>query len=54
MALGALFLGETWQIIALPIGIAYGVGAVWLGVLIAGDAIDRRGPELLAAITPRD
>ncbi|MBB5871114.1 ABC-2 type transport system permease protein [Allocatelliglobosispora scoriae] len=54
MALGAALLGETWQIIALPVGIVYGIVAAWLGMIIAGDAIDRRGPELLAAVTPRD
>lgn len=54
MALGAAFLGETWQIVALPVGAVYGLIAAWLGMIIAGDAIDRRGPELLAAITPRD
>nr|WP_084557113.1 ABC transporter permease [Hamadaea tsunoensis] len=52
--LGALVLGEIWRWIALPVGLAYGLGAVLLGIQIAGDAADRRGPELLAAVTPRD
>ena len=54
MAVGSAVLGDIWPIIALPIGIAYGVTAAWLGMIIAGDAIDRRGPELLSAVTPRD
>lgn len=34
-------------------GLSYGATAVWLGTLIAGDVLDRRGPEVLAAVTPR-
>ncbi|GAA1786219.1 hypothetical protein GCM10009682_05380 [Luedemannella flava] len=45
--------GLTRGIVVLVVGVAYGVTAAWLGTLIAGDALDRRGPELLAAVTPR-
>jgi ABC-2 type transport system permease protein len=54
LALGALLIPHVWVWLSLPVGLAYGAGAVWLGVVIGGDAIDRRGPELLAAIMPRD
>jgi ABC-2 type transport system permease protein len=55
IVLAALFLSGTavgpWLL--LVGGIAYGGAAAWLGTIIAGDLIDRRGPELLAAVTPR-
>jgi ABC-2 type transport system permease protein len=54
MALGAVALGDTWRVLALPIGLGYGVVAILIGTVVAGDLIDRRGPELLAAVTPRD
>lgn len=54
LALGALLVPGLWAWLSLPVGLAYGAGAVWLGIVIGGDAIDRRGPELLAAIMPRD
>ncbi len=48
----AFLLGDWWRLVGLPIGLAYGVGAAWLGCYIAGDHLDRRMPELLAAVTP--
>lgn len=39
--------------VVLAVGVAYGLGAGWLGTLIAGDILDRRGPEILAAVTPK-
>ncbi|SNT46172.1 ABC-2 type transport system permease protein [Asanoa hainanensis] len=53
MLLGALFAGDVWLWLALPIGLVYGVGAAWLGSVIVGDVLDRRMPELLLTITPR-
>jgi len=53
LVVAAAIAGDVWTWLALPIGLAYGIGAAWLGVIIGGDAIDRRGPELLAAVTPR-
>lgn len=50
---GVVLLGDAWNVVALPIGVGYGVGAVLLGCYIAGDAIDHRAPELLQAVTPR-
>jgi ABC-2 type transport system permease protein len=43
--------GGHW--IVLGIGVVYGSAAAWLGTVLAGDILDRRGPELLAAVTPR-
>jgi ABC-2 type transport system permease protein len=53
MVLATALLGDIWLLLALPIGIAYGIGAAALGIYIAGDLLDRRQPELLQAITPR-
>jgi ABC-2 type transport system permease protein len=39
--------------IVLGIGLGYGLGAAWLGTYIAGDVLERRGPEILIAVTPR-
>ncbi|GAA1609597.1 ABC transporter permease [Catellatospora bangladeshensis] len=49
-----LFGGAVGAALALPAGLAYAVAAVWLGVVTAGDVLDHRQPELLAAITPRN
>ena len=43
--------GGAW--VLLLIGIAYGVVAALLGTYIAGDLLERRGPEVLVAVTPR-
>ncbi|WP_089154890.1 ABC transporter permease [Micromonospora sp. NBS 11-29] len=48
----AALLGDVWLWLALPAGLAYGAGAALLGAYLAGDALDRRQPELLAAVTP--
>lgn len=50
----AVYLGaEGWPAVALPVGLAYGGAAVWLGSYLAGDLLERRAPEVLAAVTPR-
>lgn len=54
MLLLVIFAGSVAATLALPLGLAYCVGAIWLGLITAGDVLDRRQPELLAAITPRD
>jgi ABC-2 type transport system permease protein len=47
-------VGEApvWLWLAAPVGLAYGVGAAWLGTYMAGDMLDRQMPELLQAVTP--
>ena len=41
----------TW--LTLLVGTAWGLGAVLIGTYILGDAVDRRGPEILADVSPR-
>ena len=51
----AFLLGSSaagaWLVLA--IGLAYGTAAALLGTYIAGDVLERRGPEVLVAVTPR-
>lgn len=49
----ASLLGDAWPWVAVPVGVGYGVAAVVLGSYLAGDHLDRRAPEVLAAVTPR-
>ncbi|MGC5032427.1 ABC transporter permease [Micromonospora sp. DT229] len=51
--IAAALLGDAWLWLGLPLGILYGVGVALLGSYLAGDALDRRQPELLSAVTPR-
>lgn len=53
MVVAAALLGDAWLWLALPLGLAYGLGAALLGTYLAGDLLDRRAPELLTAVTPR-
>jgi ABC-2 type transport system permease protein len=48
----AALLGDAWPWVALPVGAGYGFAAAALGCYLAGDVLDRRAPELLAAVTP--
>jgi ABC-2 type transport system permease protein len=48
----ALALHDVWLWIGLPVGVAYAAAAYLVGCGIAGDLLDRRGPELLVAVTP--
>jgi ABC-2 type transport system permease protein len=49
----AALLGAAWSAVAVPVGLGYGLAAAALGCYLAGDLLDRRAPELLAAVTPR-
>jgi ABC-2 type transport system permease protein len=55
VAVAAFLAGRSaamsWGVLVL--GLGYGLGAALLGTYIAGDALDRRGPEILAAVTPK-
>jgi ABC-2 type transport system permease protein len=54
VTIASLFLtSPTGVWLVLVIGIGYGVVAALLGTYLAGDVLERRGPELLVAITPR-
>jgi ABC-2 type transport system permease protein len=48
----ALVLGDVWLWIGFPAGLAYGAAAYLIGSTAAGDLLDKRTPELLAAVTP--
>jgi ABC-2 type transport system permease protein len=48
-----LILTMMWPWLGLPVGLFYGLGAYLLGAYLAGTMLDRRMPELLAAVTPR-
>jgi ABC-2 type transport system permease protein len=52
-AFAAALLGDAWTALALPVGLAFGVGSATLACYIAGDVLDHRAPDLLQAVTPR-
>jgi ABC-2 type transport system permease protein len=52
VVIAAVLLPDAGWVV-LAIGLVYGGVATWLGTVIAGDVLDRRGPEILAAVTPR-
>jgi ABC-2 type transport system permease protein len=43
--------GASWLV--APLGIGWGLAAVLIATAVIGRALDRRGPELLVAVTPR-
>jgi ABC-2 type transport system permease protein len=47
----ALLLPSALSWIALPLGVAWGLGAVLVATYIVGDVLDRRGPEILAEVS---
>jgi ABC-2 type transport system permease protein len=48
----AYLLGDAWIWLGLPAGLAYGALAYLAGSRVAGAVLDRRMPELLAAVGP--
>jgi ABC-2 type transport system permease protein len=48
----ALALNPVWLWIGLPVGLAYGAAAYLIGSGVAADMLDKRMPEVLAAVTP--
>jgi ABC-2 type transport system permease protein len=51
LQVAAYFLGPVWYWIGLPVGAAYGAAAYLIGSGIAGDLLDKRMPEVLAAVS---
>jgi ABC-2 type transport system permease protein len=52
LQVASYLLPEIWQWAGLPVGLVYGGVAYFVGARVAGDLLDRRMPELLAAVTP--
>ncbi len=52
LQLAAYLLGDVWLWIGLPVGVVYGAVACFVSARLTGDLLDRRMPELLAAVTP--
>jgi ABC-2 type transport system permease protein len=48
--IAALLLPVALTWIVLPLGAAWGLGAVLIATYVIGDVLDRRGPELLAEV----
>ncbi|MEU4691962.1 ABC transporter permease [Actinoplanes sp. NPDC023714] len=53
LVVAAYLLGPVWTWLGLFLGAAYGVLAYLIGAHLAGTMLDRRTPELLAAVTTR-
>ncbi|BBH65354.1 hypothetical protein ACTI_20390 [Actinoplanes sp. OR16] len=53
LVMAAYLLGPVWTWLGLFLGAAYGLAAYLLGAHLAGALLDRRTPELLAAVTTR-
>jgi ABC-2 type transport system permease protein len=52
LQLAAFLVPDLWRWIGLPAGVLYGGAAYLVGARLAGGMLDRRMPELLAAVTP--
>jgi ABC-2 type transport system permease protein len=53
LTVAAYVLGAAWPWVGLPAGVAWGLGGYLSGLHVGGRLLDRRMPELLAAVTPR-
>jgi ABC-2 type transport system permease protein len=52
LQVAAYLWDEAWLWLGLPVGLAYGGLAYLAGSRLGGDLLDRRMPEVLAAVTP--
>ena len=52
LQVAAYLLDDLWLWIGLPVGVGYGAAAYLIGSRLGGDLLDRRMPEVLAAVTP--
>lgn len=52
LQLAAYLVEDVWRWIGLPVGIGYAALAYLIGSRLGGDLLDRRMPEVLAAVTP--
>ncbi|MEU4419154.1 ABC transporter permease [Actinoplanes sp. NPDC024001] len=53
VVLAGYLLGPAWLWLGLPAGLAYGLAAYLVGAHLAGGLLDRRMPEVLAAVSAR-
>jgi ABC-2 type transport system permease protein len=53
LVLAVFMPGPVAGLVVLAAGVAWGVAGLLIGTSVAGDILDRRGPEILAAVTPR-
>lgn len=47
------FFAPAWSWVVLPLGVGYGLALAEVGARLGGRLLDARGPDLLAAVTPR-
>jgi ABC-2 type transport system permease protein len=52
LQVAAYLWDDAWLWLGLPVGLAYGGLAYLIGSRLGGDLLDRRMPEVLAAVTP--
>ena len=52
LQVAAFLVADVWLWAGLPVGLVYGAVAYVVSVRLTGDLLDRRMPELLAAVTP--
>ena len=50
--LGSVLLPGGWRWLVAPVGVAWGIAVLLLATRAGATVLDRRGPELLAAVTP--
>ncbi|MFC4998698.1 ABC transporter permease [Dactylosporangium cerinum] len=53
LMIGYVLLPDHLQWILLPSGLVWGFALAWLGTRLAGHLLERRAPEVLAAVTPK-